>query len=106
RFPVVAFKAGARGGGGAGGPAAWGGRGAPVAGGVAWAAFPRADGRTIEVGGGGGFARPYEPFQRGGLNLMRVRTGDGRKGTAIYEVTGSRHHHFFPDTVVPGALPG
>lgn len=37
---------------------------------------------------------------------MRVRTDDGREGTAIYEVTGARHHHFFPDTVVEGALPG
>jgi hypothetical protein len=34
------------------------------------------------------------------------RSGDGREGTAIYEITGARHHHFFPDTVVPGPLPG
>jgi len=54
----------------------------------------------------GTFARPYEPFHRGGLNLMRVRTDDGREGTAIYEVTGARHHHFFPNTVVEGTLPG
>ena len=42
---------------------------------------------------------PYEPFHRGGLNQMRVRTDDGRAGTAIYEVTGARHHRYFPDTV-------
>jgi hypothetical protein len=36
---------------------------------------------------------------------MRVSTGDGRRGTAIYEITGARHHHFFPDTVVEGTLP-
>jgi hypothetical protein len=36
---------------------------------------------------------------------MRVRTGDGRRGTAIYEVTGARHHHFFPDAAVEGTLP-
>ena len=36
---------------------------------------------------------------------MRVRTDDGRTGTAIYEVTGARHHRYFPDTVVQGALP-
>ena len=29
----------------------------------------------------------------------------GRRGTAIYEVTGARHHHFFPDAVVEGTLP-
>ena len=27
------------------------------------------------------------------------------RGTAIYEVTGSRHHRYFPDTVVDGVLP-
>ena len=53
----------------------------------------------------GAFARPYEPFQRGGLNQMRVRTDDGRDGTAIFEVTGSRHWKYFPDTTVPGVLP-
>ena len=31
---------------------------------------------------------------------MTVRADDGREGTAIYEVTGARHHHFFPDTDV------
>ena len=59
----------------------------------------------ITVEAEGAFARPYEPFQRGGLNLMRVRTDDGRTGTAIYEVTGARHHRYFPDTVVSGSLP-
>jgi len=54
----------------------------------------------------GTFARPYEPFQRGGLSLMTVRTGDGREGTAIYEVTGARHNRWFPATAVAGVLPG
>jgi len=36
---------------------------------------------------------------------MRARTDDGRTVTAIYEVTGSRHHRYFPDTTVPGSLP-
>jgi hypothetical protein len=36
---------------------------------------------------------------------MNVRCGDGRTGTAIYEITGARHHHFFPGTVVEGTLP-
>jgi hypothetical protein len=68
--------------------------------------FTLEDGRRITVEAEGTFARPYEPFHRGGLNLMRVRTDDGRVGTAIYEVTGARHHHFFPDTEVTGTLPG
>jgi hypothetical protein len=63
------------------------------------------NGRKIGVEADGTFARPYEPFHRGGLNLMTVRTDDGREGTAIYEVTGARHHHFFPDTDVQGTLP-
>lgn len=67
--------------------------------------FTLADGRRIEVDAEGSFAQPYEPFHRGGLNVMKVSTDDGRTGTAVYEVTGARHHHFFPDTVVEGVLP-
>ena len=36
---------------------------------------------------------------------MSVRTDDGREGTAIFEVTGARHHRYFPDTEVEGMLP-
>jgi hypothetical protein len=36
---------------------------------------------------------------------MTVRTDDGRTGSAVWEVTGARHHHFFPDTEVTGVLP-
>jgi hypothetical protein len=32
----------------------------------------------------------------GGLFQMSVRTDNGRSGTAIYEITGRRHHWFFP----------
>ncbi len=67
--------------------------------------FTLEGGRSITVEADGRFDRPYEPFQRGGLNQMRVHTDDGRDGTAIFEVTGSRHHHYFPDTSVPGSLP-
>ncbi|MCW2665376.1 MAG: hypothetical protein JWN57_338 [Frankiales bacterium] len=67
--------------------------------------FRLADGRTIEVEAEGEFVRPYEPYHRGGLSVVRVRTQDGRTGTAVYEVTGARHHHFFPDTDVEGLLP-
>jgi hypothetical protein len=88
-----------------GGPAVYGEHGEEVAGLAGACRFVLADGRRIEVEASGSFARPYEPFQRGGLNLMTVRTGDGREGAAIYEVTGARHHHFFPATSVPGVLP-
>lgn len=67
--------------------------------------FTLEDGRKLTVEADGTFARPYEPFHRGGLNLMRVNVDDGRVGTAVYEVTGSRHHRFFPETVVEGVLP-
>jgi hypothetical protein len=67
--------------------------------------FTLAGGRRITVEADGTFDRPYEPFHRGGLNQMRVRADDGREGTGIYEVTGARHHHFFPDAAVTGLLP-
>jgi hypothetical protein len=67
--------------------------------------FVLEDGRRVAVTADGTFARPYEPFQRGGLNLMTVATDDGREGTAIFEVTGSRHHRFFPLATPPGILP-
>ena len=67
--------------------------------------FTLADGRSITVDAEGTFARPYEPFHRGGQNLVRVKTTDGRSGTGVYEITGARHHKFFPDTVVEGILP-
>jgi hypothetical protein len=87
-------------------PAEYGLHGQEIVGLAGPSTFTLADGRTIDVEAEGTFARPYEPFQRGGLNLMTVRTGDGREGTAIYEVTGARHHRWFPATEVPGVLPG
>jgi hypothetical protein len=69
------------------------------------ATWTLADGRRIEVTADGGFDRPYEPFQRGGLNQVIVTTDDGRRGSAIFEVTGAHHHTYFPDAVAPGTLP-
>jgi hypothetical protein len=69
------------------------------------ATFVLEGGRRVVVEADGRFDRPYEPFQRGGLNQMHVRTDDGREGTAIFEVTGSHHHRYFPDTTPPGPLP-
>jgi hypothetical protein len=67
--------------------------------------FTLEGGRRIVVDADGSWDRPYEPFHRGGLSQMRVRTDDGREGTAIYEVTGARHHRYFPNTTVSGTLP-
>ena len=70
-----------------------------VAGGVE---FTLQGGAKMGVDATGRWAAPYEPFHRGGLNEMMVTTNDGRRGTAIYEITGAHHHHFFPATAVAG----
>ena len=88
-----------------GGPVRYGQNGDEVAGLKGTAVFVLEDGRRVTVEADGAFDRPYEPFQRGGLNQMRVRTDDGRQGTAIFEVTGSHHRRYFPDTTPPGPLP-
>ena len=48
---------------------------------------------------------PTSPSTAVASTRCRVRTDDGRIGTAIYEVTGSHHHRYFPDTVVEETLP-
>ena len=104
-IPVVDFHHDVHWLGDGGAPADYGEHGEAVSGLGGTCVFTLADRRTITVEAEGTFARPYEPFHRGGLNLMRCRTDDGRSGTAIYEVTGARHHHFFPATTVTGTLP-
>lgn len=103
--PVVEFRYDVDWLGPGGGRAPYGEHGEGVAGLAGTCSIVLENGKRLTVEAQGSFARPYEPFHRGGLNLMRVRTDDGRVGTAIYEVTGARHHHFFPDTVVQGSLP-
>jgi hypothetical protein len=103
--PVIDFSYDADWTGAGGAPATYGEHGEAEHGLRARGRFALEDGRCVTVEATGTFARPYEPFHRGGLNVMRVHTDDGREGTAIYEVTGARHHHFFPDTVVDGTLP-
>ncbi|MGI8794671.1 MAG: hypothetical protein ACR2H3_16110, partial [Acidimicrobiales bacterium] len=105
-IPVVKFETDVSWVGADGTPPRYGEHGEEVTGLAGSSRFTLEDGRQITVEAEGTFARPYEPFQRGGLNLMKVRTDDGREGTAIYEVTGSRHHRYFPDTTVSGVLPG
>jgi hypothetical protein len=68
-------------------------------------AFTLANGRTVGIEASGTFDRPYEPFHRGGLSQLRVQADDGREGTGIFEITGARHHRYFPTTVVEGLLP-
>lgn len=64
-----------------------------------------ADGRTIGVTGEGEWAIPYGGLG-GGQHLMRVRTDDGRDGSAIYEVTGAHHHRYFPEPRAEGLPQG
>ena len=51
-------------------------------------AFTLEGGRAITVEAEGTFARPYEPFQRGGLNLMQVR--DRRRPDRHRDLRGHR----------------
>jgi hypothetical protein len=62
-------------------------------------------GRTIGIEGEGPRCASYGPFG-GGQHQLAVRADDGRTGTAIYELTGSYHHRYFPvaraDRLPPG----
>jgi hypothetical protein len=104
-IPVVDFSHSMEWVGVDGQPATYGEHGDAVRGLQGSCVFTLAGGRRISVEASGTFDRPYEPFQRGGLSQMWFHADDGREGTAIYEVTGARHHRFFPDTVVEGVLP-
>jgi hypothetical protein len=63
-----------------------------------------AGGDIIGVEADGRWAQRYGPLG-GGLNQVRVRTDDGREGTAIFELTGAHHHRYFPVARADG-LPG
>jgi hypothetical protein len=54
-----------------------------------------ADTTQVTVRATGRWCAPYRPFYGGGQHLMAVATDDGRRGTAVYEVTGRHHHRFF-----------
>jgi len=62
-------------------------------------------GRTFSIDAEGRWAQRYGPVG-GGLNEVLVRTADGAEGTAIYEVTGASHHHFFPVPRATSLPPG
>lgn len=61
-------------------------------------------GRVLGIDAEGRWAQRYGP-RGGGLSEMAVRTSDGSEGTAIYEVTGAYHHHFFPVARATGLPP-
>ena len=66
--------------------------------------FTLEGGRTIRLEAEGRWAQRYGGLG-GGLSECIVTTDDGRTGTAIYELTGSHHHRYFPVARAEG-LPG
>jgi hypothetical protein len=52
-------------------------------------------GEVLGLEAEGRWAQRYGPLG-GGLSEMSVRTDKGSAGTAIYELTGSHHHKYFP----------
>jgi hypothetical protein len=67
--------------------------------------FELEGGARIGVEAEGRWCAPYGPLG-GGQHLMAVRCDDGRSGSAIYEITGAHHHHFFPVARADGLPPG
>lgn len=96
--PVVDFRHDLRWVGKNGAPVGYGADGSDTSGLRGRAEFVLEGGKRIGVDAAGSWCGSYEPFHRGGLSQMEVSTDDGRHGTAIYEVTGAHHHHFFPAT--------
>jgi len=80
----------------AGDPVDYGADGATVEGLAGTVRFRLEGGREVTLRGAGRWCAPYRPFYGGGQHLMAVETDDGRRGTAVYEVTGRHHHRFFP----------
>ena len=62
-------------------------------------------GRTVAIEGAGPRCASYGPFG-GGQHQLAVRTDDGRTGTAIYELTGTYHHRYFPIARAENLPPG
>jgi hypothetical protein len=55
-----------------------------------------ADGSVLDLSASGGWCQPYVPAHGGGLFRVDVEAADGRRGVAIYEVTGHGPHRYFP----------
>jgi hypothetical protein len=79
-----------------GDPTEYGATGDDVHGVAGTVTFTLADASRVTVRGAGSWCAPYRPIYGGGQNLVAVTTDDGRRGTAVYEVTGRHHHRFFP----------
>jgi hypothetical protein len=80
---------------GDGKPVSYGRDGTDVRGLAGHVRFTLEGGRVVTVDGSGTWAAPYGPYG-GGQHQMRVQTDDGRRGTAVYEITGAHHHRYFP----------
>lgn len=86
-------------------PVSYGRDGSGVRGLAGRVEFELEGGAQVGVEAEGSWCAPYGPLG-GGQHLMRVRCDDGRSGSAIYEITGAHHHHFFPVARADGLPPG
>jgi len=77
-------------------PAQYGRDGAAAAGLAGRIEITLQGGRVVTIDGEGPRCASYGPFGAG-QHTMRVRADDGRTGTAIYELTGTHHHRYFPE---------
>jgi hypothetical protein len=93
--PVTAFTHDLTWCGADGRPVGYGRDGALVTGLAGRVEFTLADGRMVGVRGEGTWNARYGR-RGGGQHHLAVVTDDGRRGTGIYEITGSDHHVFFP----------
>ena len=86
--------------------AAFGEHGEAVAGLRGSCSFVLEGGRRITVEATGHLRPPLRAVRTAAASARcACHADDGREGTAIYEITGARHHRYFPDTVVDGTLP-
>jgi len=95
-IPVVDFRHELQWAGDDGNPVEYGSDGSHVKKLLGRVEFVLEGGATVHIDAEGTWCAPYEPHHCGGLNHMVVQTDDGRSGTAIYEITGSYHHRYFP----------
>jgi hypothetical protein len=79
-----------------GAPVGYGRDGARVRGLAGRVEFALAGGRVVTVTGSGGWSARYGR-RGGGQCQLAVVADDGRRGTAIYELTGHQHHRYFPE---------
>jgi hypothetical protein len=78
-----------------GGPVSYARDGDDVAGIAGRVELTLSGGDVIGIEAHGRWAQRYGPLG-GGLSQVEVSTDDGRRGTAIYELTGAHHHRYFP----------